>query len=47
MLHEPAGGLGTKEDTTHEDEGWDECRTELEAPGDGTNVFDNDVGAEA
>lgn len=47
MLHEPTRGLGAKEDPNEEDEGWDEGRTELETPSDGTNVFDNDVGAEA
>lgn len=47
MLHEPTRGLGTKKDTTAEDEGGDEGRTELETPRDITSVFDNDVGAEA
>lgn len=46
MLHEPARGLGTEEDTTEEDEGWNERRAELKAPCDSTSVFDNDVGAE-
>lgn len=47
VLHKPTRGLGTKEDTNAEDEGWDERRTELETPSDVTSVFNNNVGAEA
>ncbi len=47
VLHEPTRGLGTKPDTTAEDEGWDEGWTELKTPSDTTSVFDNDVGGEA
>lgn len=47
VLHEPAGGLGAEEDANHEDEGGDEGRTELETPGNGTDILDNHVGAEA
>lgn len=47
MLHEPARGLGTEEDTNTEDKRRDECRTELETPADVTSIFDNDVGGEA
>lgn len=46
VLHEPTGGLGAEEDTKHQDEGWDECRAELETPGDVTSVLDDDVGGE-
>ena len=47
VLHEPTRALGAEEDTTTEDEGWDERGTELETPSDAASVFDNDVGAEA
>ena len=46
VLHEPARRLGAEEDTDEEDKGGDECRPELEAPGDATGVFDDDVCAE-
>lgn len=47
MLHEPTRRLGTKEDANAEDERGDEGGTELQAPGDATSVFDNNIGAEA
>jgi hypothetical protein len=47
MFHEPTRRLGTEEDADGEDEGRNECRSELEAPCDGTGILDNNVGAEA
>lgn len=47
VLHQPTGTLGAEEDADHEDEGRDEGRAELQTPGDGASVFDDDVGAEA
>lgn len=46
MLHEPTGGLGAEVDTDGEDEGGDEGRAELEAPGDFSRVLDDDVRGE-
>jgi hypothetical protein len=46
VLHEPTRGLGAEEDTDEEDERWDEGRTKLETPGNGTNVLDDNIGAE-
>ena len=47
MLHEPSRRFGAEENADTEDEGGDEGRTELKAPGNITSVFHNDVGAEA
>lgn len=47
VLHEPTRRLRTEEDASHEEEGWDEGGTELEAPSNATSVFDYYIGAEA
>jgi len=47
MFHEPARRLGTEENANTQDERWNECRSELEAPCDVAGVFDDDVGAES
>ena len=47
VLHEPTRGLWAKVDPNSEEQGRDEGRSKLEAPGDVTNIFDYDVGAEA
>lgn len=47
MLHQPTGRLGAEKDTNTQKERGDECRAELQAPGDVAGVFNDDVGAEA
>jgi len=47
VLHEPSGRLGAEKDAASEDEGRNEGRSKLQAPGDAGNVLYDDVGAEA
>ena len=47
MLHEPSGRLRAKPNPGSQNEGRDECRSELETPGYRTSIFDNHVGTES
>ena len=47
MFHEPARGFRAEKYTNAEDEGRNECGTELKAPGNITGVLDNHVGSES
>lgn len=46
MLHKPTRGFGAEENPDSENEGRDEGRSKLQAPGDSTGVFDNHIGTE-
>lgn len=46
VLHEPTRRLGAEPNTQTEEERWNECRAELETPGDIAGVHDDAVGRE-
>ena len=47
LLHEPSGRLGAEENSNCEREGGDEGGSELQSPGDGSGVLNDDVGGES
>jgi len=47
MFHKPSRRLWAEPDAATKDERRNERRAELEAPSDGSSVFDNDIGAES
>lgn len=44
LLHEPSRGFGAEEDQDGKRDGGDECGSELESPGDRSDVLDDGVG---
>jgi hypothetical protein len=45
LLHKPPGGFWAEIDTEDERNSWNEGATELKTPGNGTGVFNNEIGA--